>query len=154
MSIWGKDPATAATIELTALFSALLMPFEEAMTAPLRPLPERPTYSLGEVQAYRNEINAQRKRHNDAARAAVENARKTFDRLKDMLAESIAQSILLSQQLDQANALLAQREALLAEREAEIEVLLDVQDAVRERLAAGHPNPMGALQITEEIATS
>lgn len=154
MSIWGKDPAMAATMELTALFTALIMPFEEAMTAPLRPLPERATYSVGEVQAYRNEINAQRKRHNDAARAAVENARKTFDRLKDMLAESVAQNIILRQQLDQANALLAQREAALAEREAEIEVLLDVQDAVRERLAAGHPNPLDVLQVTDERAAS
>ncbi|UXT53276.1 hypothetical protein FY136_28865 (plasmid) [Agrobacterium tumefaciens] len=147
-----KDPAMSATLELAALFTALITPFEDAMTAPLRPLPERPSYSVAEVQAYRQEINQQRQRHNEAAKAAVVQARATFDKLKDMLADAIAQNIVLRQQLDQASKLLEEREAAIAHREGEIELLLDLQDAVRERLAAGHPDPMGVVQ--ERIAAS
>lgn len=150
--IWGKDPAMAATMELASLFTALIMPFDDAMQASLRPLPERPSYSVEEVMAYRAEINRQREAHNRQAREAVANAQATFEKLKSRLLDVLGDNLALRSQLEQAGTLLAQQATSLTEREAEIEVLLDLQDAVRERLASGHPNPMDVLQ--DKIAAS
>ncbi|NKK58777.1 hypothetical protein GFM44_23040 [Rhizobium leguminosarum bv. viciae] len=153
--IWGKDPAMAATMEL----AGLITPFHDSMQAPLRPLPERPSYSVEEVMAYRAEINRQREEYNRKGSEAVANAQATFEKLKSRLLDVLGDNLALRNQLDQVNTLLAQQEAVLAqqsaalaEREAEIEVLLDLQDAVRERLASGHPNPMDVLQ--DKIAAS